>query len=87
MVNAAVDMFAGQEKKTSTFSIVRDDGDLFARTELGVGNALLISHDKMRKNMHEIQKRNFLPVTDLLGDQDDVAGKVTPHFSIEMETG
>lgn len=86
-VNAAVDLFAGQEKKTGTFSIVRDDGDLFARTELGIGNALLISHDQMRKNMHEVQKRNFLPLTDLLDGSDETEAKATPHFSIEMETG
>ncbi len=79
-VNAAVDLFSGQEKKTSTFSIVQDDGTLFAHTELGIGNALLISRDQMQKNMREIQKRNFLPVTELAGEE-------TPHFSIEMETG
>jgi len=86
-VNAAVDIFAGQEKKTSTFSIVREEGDLFAQTELGIGNALLISHDQMQKNMRNVQKRNFLPVTDLFGDTDYAADKLTPQFSIEMETG
>ena len=76
-VNAVVDLFAGQEHTHSTFS-VEVGGQTNFIGELGFGNALRIDNDAVRQNMHAVQKRNHLPLT------DDAAPR---QFCIEMETG
>jgi len=78
-VSSVVDLFKGQEKKPSTFTLAREDaqGPLF-ENELGVGNALRISDEQMLQNMRDIQRRNHLPMTDSLQGR---------HFCIDMETG
>ena len=47
--------------------------------ELGIGNGILISDEKLNENMHEVQKRNNLALSDV---EDGVRS-----FCIEMETG
>jgi type III restriction enzyme len=78
-VASVVDLFKGQEKKSSTFTLAREDaqGSLF-ESELGVGNALRIGDEQMLQNMRDIQRRNHLPMT------DNLRGR---HFCIDMETG
>ena len=76
-VNAVVDLFIGQEKTQSTFSVMDDRQTTFLN-ELGQGNALYIDQETLTANMHAVQKRNSLPLT-------DIAGNV--QFCIEMETG
>ena len=93
-VNSVVDLFIGQEKTKGTFSVDNDGMDNFLGT-MGVGNALLIDHKTLAANMHAIQRRNNLPLTD--PDWGFDFGKVdfsnfsfkgkTPQFCIEMETG
>lgn len=93
-VNSVVDLFIGQEKTKGTFSVDNDGMDNFLGT-MGVGNALLIDHKTLATNMHAIQRRNNLPLTD--PDWGFDFGKVdfsnfsfkgkTPQFCIEMETG
>lgn len=81
-VNAVVDLFAGQEKQTSTFSVVLENQlenqMSILQNEHGIGNALLIDDDSMLANMHQIQKRNSLPLSPELENR---------QFCIEMETG
>ena len=83
-VNAVADLFAGQDKQTTTFSIVDGDADgqqLRLMNEFGIGNALNIKMQDLLANMNYVQKRNNLPHTsDLSGDGDN-------RFCIEMETG
>ncbi len=61
-VNAVVDLFTGQEKTRSTFSVV-EEKQLTLLNDLGIGNALYIDENTITDNMHTIQKRNRLPMT------------------------
>ena len=76
-VNAVVDLFIGQEKTQSTFSVMDDRQTTFLN-ELGQGNALYIDQETLTANMHAVQKRNSLPLTDIARNM---------QFCIEMETG
>ena len=75
-VAAVTDLFVGQEKNQTTFSLDEQVNTMFR--ELGVGNSMLISDEQLLANMHETQKKNSLPLTDSLQGR---------QFSIEMETG
>lgn len=79
-VNAVVDLFMGQEKTHSTFSVV-EENQMLLMNDFGIGNALYIDRNTLSDNMRAIQKRNLLPMTDL--GEDNTAGQ----FCIEMETG
>ena len=76
-VQAVVDLFTGQEKTQSTFSVV-DERQMSLLNDWGQGNALYISPEAVTANMHTVQKRNNLPLTDTAE---------TMQFCIEMETG
>ena len=76
-VNAVVDLFTGQEKTKSTFSVV-DERQISLSPEMGQGNALYIDQETLTANMHTVQKRNNLPLT---------PSAVDCQFCIEMETG
>ncbi len=76
-VNAVVDLFRGQEKTHSTFSVV-EEKQLNLENDLGIGNALYIDEKALTDNMHAVQKRNRLPMTK---DASDM------QFCVEMETG
>ena len=76
-VNAVVDLFSGQERTHSTFS-VEVGGQMDIIAGLGFGNVLRIDDETIARNMRAVQKRNSLPLT------DDTAPR---QFCIEMETG
>ena len=76
-VSAVVDLFTGQENTHSTFSVTNDLQ--VSLNDFGVGNVLRIDRNTLAENMHTVQKRNLLPLTEL----DDGM----PQFCIEMETG
>ncbi|GFI56191.1 hypothetical protein IMSAG013_01246 [Clostridiales bacterium] len=75
---AVVDLFAGQEKTTSTFTVMQEKQVNFFQNEFGIGNAQLIDDAAMLENLHGIQKRFNLPLTDEIDDK---------RFCVEMETG
>ncbi len=77
-VNAVCDLFLGQEKRYSSFEISKNVTNLLLQNEFGIGNAKFISDNRILENMNKIQKRNNLPYT------DDLANN---QFCIEMETG
>ena len=78
-VNAVADLFVGQEKSSATFSIDDNAGQMyFSQHGLGYGNQLMIDDETLLCNMHSIQRRHKLPLT------NDAASK---QYSIEMETG
>jgi len=101
-VAAVTDLFDGQPQGDPEYTVIdlgdwNDDG-LFSgqsRTELGVGNNLLLLEDKLKANVRSIQNRNDIeiadPSTDLetwdLFDSAANAARKCPHFSVEMETG
>lgn len=78
-VNAVADLFAGQEKSTTTFSIDRNPDQMkLIQNDFGFGNKLEIERDTLLSNMHSIQRLHKLPLS---RDYD------SRQFSIEMETG
>lgn len=97
-VSAVVDLFVGQPENASEYSVIKTnlDGDLFAgheQTELGIGNKIGISDEKLKENLRTIQLRN-----DIESNQSDLEfwehfdipankSRPIPHFSVEMETG
>ena len=83
--SSIVDLFKGQEKLQSTFEITNIESvDLVNQNEFGVGNVVKISKEELLNNMHEIQRRNNLPLTDDILDEN---GALHLSFSEEMETG
>ena len=76
-INAVADLFAGQEKTRSTFSVVEEKQTAMFN-DLGIGNALYIDGKTLSDNMHAIQKLNNLPITPNAADM---------QFCVEMETG
>ena len=77
-VMSVVDLFRGAKNVPTTFSMQKLDILDFSKDELlGYGNNLDLSMEQIEKNMHEIQDRNLLPLTDL----------TELRFNIEMETG
>lgn len=78
-VNAVADLFQGHQKMRSTFEITQDAQISFEQNDLGIGNGISISDERLNENMHEVQRRNNLPTSDI---KDGMRS-----FCIEMETG
>ena len=77
-VMSVVDLFRGAKNVPTTFSMQKLDILDFSKDELlGYGNNLDLSMEQIEKNMHEIQDRNLLPLTNL----------TELRFNVEMETG
>ncbi len=80
-VRAVIDLFRGQPKIHSQFSIISGKSSASLgeiQNDLGIGNRLLLSDDEILKNLQSVQKQNGLPE-----DSNFKEGK----FTIEMETG
>ena len=78
-VNSVADLFTGQEKSSTTFSIDENAGQMrLLQNEFGFGNRLMIDDDMLISNMHQVQRRHKLPIS---RDFD------SKQYSIEMETG
>jgi type III restriction enzyme len=94
-VSAVVDLFDGQPLGKPDYSVIFQtlDTELFAgqsRSELGVGNQLLIDRPKLLQNLQSVQERNDLEHTQEVQAWEWYDGKEnqwSPHFSVEMETG
>lgn len=99
-VAAVTGLFEGQPQGAPEYSVINlgDYGELFAgqvRTELGVGNHLLVQEEKLRLNTRAMQIRNDIEVADPVAplaawdlfDAPANAARRCPHFSVEMETG
>jgi type III restriction enzyme len=99
-VSATTDLLDGQPRGSPEFSVIQmgDWGGIFAgqeRTELGVGNQMLLPTDKLLDNARAVQQRNDIEVADPaapldsweLFDTPANKSRVCPHFSVEMETG
>ena len=98
-VRAVADLFDGQPQAAGDFAIKLSMGDgLFEgqeRTELGIGNRLILDDDKLRENARLVQDRNDIEIADEAAaleswevfDGPANAPRMCPHFSVEMETG
>src|SRR5687768_7011504 len=96
-VAAVTDLFDGQPQGAPEYAVIQMGAleGLFegqARTELGVGNRLLLADEKLAANTRVVQTREDIEVEDpaapLEGwDLFDAPGNLTrlcPHFSVEM---
>jgi type III restriction enzyme len=99
-VAAVTDLFDGQPQGAPEYAVIHaeDLGGLFAgqtRTELGVGNHLLLAEEKLHANTRAVQARNDIEVAYPgaplaaweLFDMAANAARLYPHFAVEMETG
>ena len=99
-VSAVVDIFDGQPQGPPEYSVIqlREDLPIFAgqaRTELGLGNRLLLAEEKLLASVRAIQERNDIEVADPhlaikawdVFDEPANRQRTCPHFSVEMETG
>jgi len=101
-VAAITELFDGQPQGAPEYSVINvgnhEVGGLFAgqsRTELGVGNHLLLAEDKLRANTRKIQALNDIEIAEEtapleaweLFDLPANTARRCPHFSVEMETG
>ncbi len=99
-VAAVTELFDGQPQGAPEYAVIKlqEFGGLFAgqeRTELGVGNRLLLAEDRLRDNLRAIQTQNDIEVADPavapeaweLFDGPANQARACPHFSVEMETG
>ncbi len=99
-VAAVTELFEGQPQGAPEYSVINlgTMEGLFAgqdRTELGMGNRLLLAEDALTSNTRAIQTRNDIEVADPTASLEawDVFDgpanqwRACPHFSVEMETG
>ena len=99
-VAAVIDLYEGQPQGSLEYSVINLGamGGLFEgqeRTELGLGNRLLLTEERLRENLRTIQTRNDIEIADPAAaaeawDLFDVPANQArrcPHFSVEMETG
>ena len=64
-VNAVCSLFDGQKLQTSTFSMEQSGGQIELFASVGISNALCIDDRRIIENMHMVQRKNGLPLTDL----------------------
>lgn len=97
-VSAIADLFDGQPQSAPEYSIINTGvlGGLFSgheQTELGIGNKILITEEKLRENLRTIQLRNDIESNNQnleTWEHFDIPAnqaREIPHFSVEMETG
>lgn len=105
-IASVVDLFDGQpvgDPEFTTINLGAWGGELLEgkeRTELGIGNRLLLDDEKLLANTRAVQERNDIDLDaaedegapgDLeaweLFDQPANTARRCPHFSVEMETG
>ncbi len=80
-IEAVCDIFRGQEICRTEFTVIRAKeaaADLFAQSDLGIGNRLQLLDDEVLANVKGVQLRNGLRPSDSLASGD---------FTVEMETG
>ena len=102
-ITALTDVFDGQPQGAPEYAVIKMGdwgaaGELLAgqeRTELGVGNQLLLPPDKLLTNVRTVQAKNDIEIADPaaaleawdLFDGPANVARACPHFSVEMETG
>jgi type III restriction enzyme len=99
-IAAVTGLFDGQPQGAPEYSVINmgSGSGLYAgqqQTELGAGNQLVVSADKLLATTRAIQTRNDIEVTDAaaplesweLFDDPANQARACPHFSVEMETG
>jgi type III restriction enzyme len=99
-VAAVTGLFEGQPQGAPEYAVINmgDYGELYAgqdRSELGVGNRLLLDESKLTGNVRSVQAINDIEIVDTAASLEsweifDIPANKSrqcPHFSVEMETG
>lgn len=82
-LDSVVDVFAGQEKMQSNFSVLAPTGDSIAYSrDLGYSNKISLRESQLISNIQGIQMRNGLKIS---GPEE--IDKNDLQFTVEMETG
>ena len=77
-IRAVTDIFKGQERNASLFSVSKTYAKSMIESDKGIGNRLELLDDELQDNLNDIQLRNGLRPTESLTSGD---------FTVEMETG
>lgn len=77
-IHAVADIFKGQERNTSLFSVSKTYDKGMIESDKGIGNRLELLDDELLENLNYIQLRNGLRPTESL---------ISGDFTVEMETG
>lgn len=81
-IEAVCDLFRGQEISRTEFTVTMhapgSGGASLGLSSQGTGNRLTLLDDELLQNLHAVQLRNGLPLSDNLDSGD---------FTVEMETG
>lgn len=82
-IEAACDLFRGQQFTSSVFSVDsgRKGQTAIGDLMVGHGNELRVAPGQLLDNLHAVQEEGCLPATDVLTD-----GRLR-DFTVEMETG
>lgn len=86
-VNAVADLFVGQEKLKSSFTIQSDNPQQTIENQYGVGNKLLIDIKTLLANMHAVQKRYNLPQTEFDLNDSKADGGVSDGARVVTKEG
>ncbi len=83
-IKSVTGLFEGLPRQQGGMSIdfSKTEGAMF--NELGIGNNLILSHEQLLKNLHNVQSCNHIPKSRTLFETDNYK---FPNFSVEMETG
>lgn len=84
-IKSVTDLFEGLPQQQGGFSydLGKSDGSMF--NELGIGNNLMLSNERLIANLHVVQSRNNVPKSRALTEKNSAYS--FPNFSVEMETG
>ncbi|MGQ0593633.1 MAG: hypothetical protein ACT4QB_13590 [Gammaproteobacteria bacterium] len=91
-VAAVTHLFDGQPQGVPEYAVINLGAmeGLFAgqgRTELGVGNRLLLTEDKLRANLRVVQTRNDIEVTDPAAAPEAWERRLRPPRSDRLQEG
>jgi len=96
-VSSVVDVFDGQPPNKSDFEVSFSETDIglfsgFSRTELGVGNNLVLDEKKLLENINKVQEKFELDTTDevkgiKIKGKKEGDDRLIPYLTVEMETG
>lgn len=81
-IDSVVDLFKGQTPKEANFTVAPVSAQMtIDDSGIGIGNKLDLTNEELLKNLKEIQEKNGLKQSDVLGENPYL------EFEVDMETG
>ena len=87
-IQGVTDLFEGLPRNREGFETktsIEITAGFMKYSELGIGNNMILSNDRLLKNLHAVQSRNQVPKSRTLIEESSLY--TFPNFSVEMETG